>query len=193
MNDKKLYLGDSLIKIFSHQKKHNETVVSFPGFRCKYLSSASHIIYPYNYDYTHIILNFGSNDLLLDYFYYFNNEVDYTEKFIDEIANSYFIFINFLLNKSNIVDIKIIIPFYSPVEDKYFYETLQRYNKKSIQFERNETIYTQSYRNKIIDLFEAKIKLLGLNISKISFININHFITNDKYKLDNKTDMHFKW
>lgn len=26
-----LYIGDSLIKIFSHEKKFNETILSYPG------------------------------------------------------------------------------------------------------------------------------------------------------------------
>ena len=197
---KKLYIGDSLIKIFSHEKKLNETILSYSGMRCMDLLNTNNKIYEdiLNNTFSHVILNFGTNDLLLDYFYYYKNNETYTDDFINQICDSYLILLKSLHTDYKIIEIQILIPYYSPISEKYFYETLKRYNKKHIKFEKNETLYTQEFRNNLIDKFESKLKELSRKLEKIKFININNLISTNGYiyeiyKLDDVSDMHFKW
>lgn len=195
-----LYIGDSLIKIFSHEKKFNETILSYSGMRCIQLSDTYHALYEdiKNYIFSHVILNFGSNDLLLDYFYYYGDDINYTDDFINNICSTYLTFIKLLHNDSNIVNIKIIIPYYSPINDMYFYDALKRYNKNNIEFVKNDILYNQNFRNNLVNKFEIKLKELCYALEKIKFINVNNIISidgyvKDEYRLDDNTDMHFKW
>lgn len=117
--------------------------------RCIELNDINHRIYSdiKKYSFICVVLNFATNDLLLDYFY---NCID-----INDVCSAYFTFIKLLHTDCNVIDIKIIIHYYSPIEEIHFYDALKRYNKKNVEFIKDEKMYTQEFRNSLVDKFET--------------------------------------
>jgi len=199
---RKLYLGDSFIKIFKHVKKHNDSILSFSGMCINYLLLQIDInCYLHDYSNTNeLILNFGSNDLYLDLYYNLLNENKKIKEkdillYIDNIVFKYYEFINKIICENILTQlkkIKILIPYYSPIESNYI-NSLNRYKRnKKQELIIDEKFLTLSFRNNILDVFKEKLINILNPFSIISFIDINHLITDD-CKLDDITDMHYKY
>lgn len=199
---KRLYIGDSFMKIFIHEKKHYETILPLIGKRINNLLSQIDInCYLHQYsDTTELILNFGANDLYLDLYYELLHGNDNIKEedillFIDNLVVKYYEFINKIISEnilSQLKKIKILIPYYSPIDCNYI-NTLNRYNRnKNQELIIDEKFLTLSFRMNILDVFKEKLINILNPFCIISFVDINHLITDD-CKINDITDMHYKW
>jgi hypothetical protein len=195
---KRLFIGDSFAKIFGHEKKSHDQIISFPGYCILNIMDIDFSNLKKYTNVNEIFINFGSNDIYLNIYYNLlnNNYIIQNEKINDFIYNliiSYENLISIITKLIPLAKIIILIPYNSPIDDINYLDTLIRYNFKKIKLNINPKYLEKTFRNNILALFKfCLVELITKKYQKVSYVDINEYINDDCFLKDN-TDMHYNW